>query len=118
MTVSGLNRLISDFDFYRLTTPGINIAHSYCKIFNTPKPNPVTLAPPPRKMDSDDFRPTPFYGCHRKVSRVLPCSVEFYRARGKKAPYDSLGQVDFLAGQVTILSADLHYGQNSRQVIL
>ena len=115
------NRWIKSI-YFRFRLLSINYAWyknpSYCKIFNTPKPNPETLPPLPEKMDSDDFRPTPFYSCQRKGNRLLPCSVEFYRARGKKVPSGSLGQVDFLAGQVTIFSAYLPNGQSSRQVIL
>ena len=48
-------------------------------------------------MDSVDCRPKQFYGCRRKGNRQPP----FTGLGIKKVPSGSLGQVDFLAGQVT-----------------
>ena len=57
----------------------------------------ISCAPPHKKMDSDDCRPKPFYGCHGKGNRRSP----FTGLVIKKVPSSSLGQVDFPAGQVT-----------------
>ena len=57
----------------------------------------ISYAPPNKKMDSDDCRPKPFYGCHGKGNRRPP----FTGLVIKKVPSSSLGQVDFPAGQVT-----------------